>query len=273
MNLTTSLWTSPMNYNRWDLDKQYQYKNTMLMCALCITYAKLHGAHITMHTDSYGAETLSKFGYDKIFVDLDVLNDSIKTNPTILWAAGKSIALESEPLGTIHIDNDVFILKDNCLEEMNFDNYDFIFQHIEHGEYKEKQIFKDILKDINLSHEFACCVGIIGFNSKSAKRQYLDNYNYWFNNLQYSKTSNFTNIDLVLEQTYLYNMMEDMGYRGKSLLGDLRSEQFWQLSNKALNIGYEHVIGPTKFDEYILSKLNKRLKRLNPELYEIIQSL
>lgn len=273
INLTTSLWTEPMSHNRWDNDKKFQLKNTLLMCALCVTYAKKIGAHITMHTDNFGYEFLSKFGYDEVYKDLDMLNKRIKTNPTVLWAGGKAIALEVEPLGTIHIDNDVFLTKMECIDALSFDNYDFIFQHIEEADYKEKQIFKDIITNFDLNKNFACCVGIIGFNSENAKRIYLDNYNYWFNHIEYVKENNFINADLLLEQIFLYNMMEDMGYKGKSLIGDLRTEHTWDIAKKSQSIGYEHVIGRAKFSPFILSKLSKRLQKLNSELYTLIESL
>ena len=273
VNLTTSLWTEPMFHNRWNKDKNFQLKNTLLMCALCVTYAKQIGAHITMHTDKFGYEYLSKFGYDEVYEDLDILNERIKTNPTVLWAGGKSIALENEPLGTIHIDNDVFLTKIDCLNTLKFTNYYFIFQHVEYANYKEKIIFKDIITNFNLNKDFACCVGIIGFNSENAKRIYLDNYNYWFNNIEYTKEDNFINADLLLEQIFLYDMMEDMGYNGKSLIGDLRIESTWDIAKRSQTIGYEHVIGRSKFSPFILSKLFKRLQKLNPELYKIIESL
>lgn len=273
MRVTTSLWTTPMKNNRWDIDYNTQFKNTILMCALCVEYAKRSGFYITMHTDSTGYEVLKELNYDEIYADLDILDEKIKTNPTILWAGGKAIALDKEPLRTIHIDNDVFLMKPDIIDEMDFGDADFIFQHVEVSEYKEKEIFRHILTNINMDKKFACCVGIIGFNSEKAKEQYLNNYKYWFDNLKFDKTSNYTNADLILEQLYLYNMMDDMGYKGKALLGDLRSNEMWEISQKAIKMGYEHVIGYTKFDEYVLEGLNKRLKRLNPKIYEFVQSL
>lgn len=274
IKLTTSLWTTPMFNDRWNIDANSQYRNTLLMCALCVTYAKSIGCHITMHTDSRGYEDLSKFGYDEVYNDLDVLNERIKTSSTLLWAGGKAIALESEPIGTIHIDNDVFLTKQECADALSFDDCDFIFQHVETAGYKEKELFKDILTNIDLSKDFACCVGVIGFNSEEARKQYVDNYKYWFKNFEYDKGgNNILNADLVLEQVYLYNMMEDMGYRGKALIGDLREESIFEVQKNSAKIGYQHIIGQTKFAKPVIKKLEKTLQTLNPKLYEIIESL
>lgn len=274
IRLTTSLWTTPMFEGRWNIDSLNQFKNTLLMCALCVTYAKKNGAHITMHTDDKGYEILSKFGYDEIFSDLNELDNTIKTSSTVMWAGGKIIALENEPLGTIHIDNDVFITKSECIENMIERNTgDFIFQHVETTNYKEQKIFKDIITNTHINKDYACCVGIIGFNSEEARKIYIDNYRYWFNNLEFDKNGdNNINADLIVEQLFLYNMMDDMGFIGNDLIGDLRVETVFSVQRKSSQIGYKHYIGRVKHDPSVINMFRKDLKRLNPNLLEIIDN-
>ena len=123
MRLTHSFWSKHSLENRWGIKNSF-FSNIWIAALSCI-YAKNSGNYITMHCDSYSYKYLKHFPYDEIYVDLDCLNN-IKSRSTVFWAAGKSIALEKEPLGTIHIDLDVFIKSDKCVKELNFNNYNLI---------------------------------------------------------------------------------------------------------------------------------------------------
>lgn len=273
MNLTTSLWTNPMEQGRWNLEKESQLKNTLMMCGLCVTYAKNNGAHITMHCDSSAAKHLENFGYDDIVVDLDNLEIK-KSSSTVMWAAGKFVALDSEPLGTIHIDNDVYLKSEKCIQNMEFSGYDFIIQNIENCSYDELEIFKNLIPTVDMDVKHACCVGIVGFNNRKLRDDYVSHYNYYKDNLEIDKNgNNHLNADLILEQVYLYNRMIKDGYTCKMLIGDIRKNTLNQIQQKSYEMKFEHMLGPAKYTPFILKRSYKELKEINPKIYQYIDDL
>ena len=269
VRLTHSFWTKPMLSNRWDIKDQLE-KN-LWITALSIIYAKKSGAYITMHTDSLGYEYLKHFPYDEIFCDLDDLENRMKCNPNNMWAASKSVALANEPIGTIHIDTDVMIKSPKCLEELKFDNYDAIIQHIEISGYKEQQALKKVMPNINMNLRYACNVGVLGFNNESLRKQYLDNYNYYLENLELNE-DNYFSCDLILEQLYLYQLFTEQKLNFKFLLGDLRVDIMGQILRKCNEIDYMHLIGEDKYRAPVIAKCKKYVEEMNPNLFEVVSS-
>ena len=269
-NLTHSWWSVPMLNDRWNIDDQI--KKTMFINALSVVYAKLSGAHITCHCDSYMYEYLKELPYDAIFVDLDDLKDKIKCDPTFMWAAGKFVALDKEPLGTIHIDFDVFIKSPLCLEAMDFEGADFIFSHVEEAAYEEQKSLVNVLPTINMNTNYACNVGIIGFNNENAKRDYINNYNSYLFECDYKVGDDKDiNADLILEQIYLYEMMNE--YSSKTLIGDQRVNSIYECQSKAIEIGFEHLLGRSKYSPYLMRKTKEKLKELAPDIYNKVENM
>jgi hypothetical protein len=98
-----------------------------------------------LHTDSLGKELLGFLPYDEIHLTLNVLND-LNIHERV-WAAGKIWAQEAEPIGSLHIDGDVFI-KTEKLRDLIFNSKkDLVTQNIEYSkdsDYFEKQYSKSI---------------------------------------------------------------------------------------------------------------------------------
>jgi hypothetical protein len=90
---------------------------------LSCMYAKKSGFTIYLHADELGAKYLNHCPYDKIIVDLKKEDFPLSD---ILYAAPKLKVLEQYPLGTIHIDGDVFLKSPNLKNILNFSNYDVI---------------------------------------------------------------------------------------------------------------------------------------------------
>lgn len=270
VRLTHSWWSVPMLDKRWNVEDQIE--KSMYINALSVAYAKSSGAYITCHCDSYMYEYLKELPYDEIFVDLDDLKDKIKCDSTFMWAAGKFVALENEPIGTIHIDFDVFIKSPKCLENMCFDGADFIFSHIENANYHEQHSLRDVLTGINMEPNFACNVGIIGFNNENAKRDYINNYNSYLYSIDY-KVGNDKDInaDLILEQLYLYNMLNE--YTGRTLVGDQRCDQTISMQKRSIDIGFEHLLGRSKYSPYLMNKTKNTLKTLFPDIYAKVENM
>lgn len=269
MRITHSFWTTPMKTGRWNIEGQLE-KNLWLV-AMALTYAKLSGAYVTMHTDSLGYKFLKNFDYDEIYVDLNGIERRMKCNPNNMWAAAKSVALANEPLGTIHTDTDVFIKSKKCLNSMNFDDADVIFQHIEQAGYKECYFLKKDMPNIDMTLKYACNVGIIGFNSEELRKEYLSNYNHYLDTLKLDEDA-FFSADLILEQLFLYQLITQKKTAWKSLIGDLRVDTIADIQNNCLKLNYAHLIGQSKYEEKNQHKIKAKLKELNPELYKKMMS-
>lgn len=270
VRLTHSWWSVPMLDKRWNVEDQIE--KSMYINALSVAYAKASGAYITCHCDTFMYKWLKELPYDEIFVDLDDLKDKIKCDSTFMWAAGKFVALQNEPLGTIHIDFDVFIKSPLCLENMEYEGADFIFSHIEHANYDEQRVLRDVLQGIDMTPDFGCNVGIIGFNNENAKRDYIENYNSYLYSVDYKVGDDKDiNADLILEQIFLFQMMNE--YSSKYLIGDQRYEQTNTLQKRAVNMGFEHLLGRSKYSPYLMNKTKKRLLELFPDIYHKVENM
>lgn len=278
LNLTSSIWATPMKLKRWNIDDQL--KPTILYCALSSTYAYNIGCRLTMHCEPELYDILKLMPYAKIYTDIDSdkLMKSIKhVSPLQFWASSKSVAFEKEGTGVIHIDNDVFLTDPVIIDALDIfkenSKYDVIFQHIENGVYAhEKKAWANIIDNVDWNTTAACCVGVLGFNNEKLLETYLNNYKYWKENLTLDENlSKNTCADLICEQKYLYKLITEDGYNGKSLLGDYRIHSVLQLQQHAEELGYYHIIGPPKYNEVFIKRQKRKLMKLNPSLYEKIQ--
>lgn len=264
MRIFHSLWTKPALDKRWD--QANQLESNIWLYTLSVLYAKSIGLEIVLHTDSLGKSLLSHLPYDAIYTTLNNIPDSI---PTMVWAYGKFEALKNEPIGSIHIDGDVFLKKPEIIKELNFDSSDVIIQNSEgmgeHYKDPEKQLIKHgIISDNFLNTDFAYNCGIVGFNNAKLKNQYL---NFYLDSI--NKVSNVRSIknmmlndryfcvDLPLEQHSLAVLCQK--YKVKELLsgGDIHQ--------KGLSIGYQHLIGKDKYSH--IDRVKAYVLALDSALY------
>lgn len=252
MRLIHSFWSKPCFENRWGIEGTYEM-NIWLYALSCI-YAKKSGSHINLHCDKTSYKYFKHLPYDNIYVDTDCL-DNIKSRSTIFWAASKHIALEKEPLGSIHIDGDVFIKSKKCLEFLNFDKYDVICQNIENAHYPDKHHFRYIFPDYIISQQEAYNVGVLGFNSQELKEKYLNNYKYWLNTINFHHQEACA--DLILEQVYIKYLSQNYNVR---LLFDSK-----KMKEQAKLVDYAHLLGQEKYKR--INSIISVVKQLNPTLY------
>ena len=101
-------------------------KNSVYVAALSLKYAQNSGYYVVMYTDTYGYSLLKDLGYDEINTCLDEIPDSVV--PYQFFAYPKFFAGLKEPLGSLHIDFDVF-LKKPCVDKFfNDKSIDVILQ-------------------------------------------------------------------------------------------------------------------------------------------------
>lgn len=271
MRICHSLWTNPL------LDKRdvKQLTDNIWLYALSFTYARKLADNIVLHTDINGEKLLNFIPYDKMYLSLEKLR-----TPSCFWAAGKIQAQFLEPIGSLHIDGDVFLKNTNLKKLLNFDNYDLIAQHIEPLDdiyINPIMIFNVLFNAVpetvykpTLKFEPYNC-GIIGFNNESLKSKYINSYfkalNYYSKNVEFIKLCNdnsehFTP-DIILEQLLLGTIAGGGNYKTKLLLNSN------DIYTEATNIDYSHLIGTSKQEQ--IEDVKKRLHEIDPHLFSLAQ--
>jgi hypothetical protein len=247
--------------------------NTWL-AATSVACAKKIGAKIVLHTDCEGQDLLGWLPYDEIHLTLE--NSSF--DPTF-WASGKIKAQEVEPLGSIHIDWDVFIKRPSTIDVKRFAQCDLIVQSVEEnvflyvenlkivGHLLEEKLCKNL--DMDRSSAYNC--GLIGFNNAMLKKRYIEGYYDMYHSIisnpsypSYHKMiveSERLCLDLVLEQYWLRSIAIFENATAYVLLPEAMEQQ------EAEHIHYTHVIGESKYDLEIQSRIKEMLAELDESLY------
>ena len=274
LRIVHSFWTYPMIKTiRWNESEQLQ--NNLWILALSVIYAKSHkNVQLILYTDDIGYNLLKDLPYDEIYT---TLND-IKIEPysEVFWAQGKFYAMQNEPLCSIHTDFDVFLKTDKCINSLlEINNYDLIVQDIEfaNGSAYDNQKINLMSKcNINTISEYAYNCGVIGFNNQELKNKYFNNY---FQNKEKilqalsDKKLKPACYDLNIEQEYLYKISKD--YNVKTLLGIKNWNKYEEYNQKAIDLGYQHLIGKSKYIH--INKVKQLVNYYNPNIFKIINNL
>ena len=273
-------WSRPAQNARWDVDKQKQEVSNILIQTLSVAYLKRLGQKIVLHTDDHGKEMFKHLPYDEVFTTLNEIPSDV---PNFIWAYGKFFAMKNEPLGAIHIDGDVFIKKQECLDKITSGDYDILLQNIE-CEPDTRQGVRiyswswDRLKNIKFTDEFDWLHGYFGYNVgviRIKNQELKDKYfNFYFNNVDYIKsqmnaieqlnTDTMACPDVILEQQALYELINRDGYNVKLLLSNTKDFSVTQLDARLM--GFQHLIGKKKYS--LVTRVKKVLSIIDPELYE-----
>lgn len=264
---------------------EHEFYMHMAYFILSCIYAKQNGFEIVLHCDKKTYEILQYAPYDEIILDLEGIVINVD-NRIFAWPKFK--VMESEPLGSIHIDGDVLLKSPELLKRMDFTGYDVIVQNYEEPggyskfttdiEFKKAhrgskiiwQKCADILKYCEYPkwapreiHSMYNC-GIIGFNNQDLKKEYFDTY--WLMLEEYSKHA-VKNIkehaDLILEQQFLYDLCKYKNYKVKEFLDSNKN-----LHQQAKELKYQHVFGSGKM--YNLNKVLKLIKKYRFDIFEKI---
>lgn len=254
-----SFWTKPCENDNEKLRKHILYFATSL------AWLKKNNFPIVLHTDSKGKELFKDLPYDEIYTTLDNIPEDI--NPKF-YAYGKFLAMQQEELGSVHIDGDVFIKTKELGDRiLNFQG-DLITQSIESERtvsrfYRKWDFDRELIKDfIDLDTKTAYNCGIVGFNNKEIRDKYYDTYFKLVDILPEFKHP-LAIPDLVCEQlllSYLYPNQETL-FNGESIL------------EEAHRIGYIHIPGSKKMLPEFIQCLERMLKDLNSNIYNICQNI
>lgn len=277
MRIVHSFWTKPAALNRWYVNDQI--KMNIWIYALSIAYLKKIDVKKILHTDSVGKELLGFLPYDEIHLTLNVLND-LNIHERI-WAAGKIWAQEAEPIGSLHIDGDVFI-KTEKLRDLIFNSKkDLVTQNIEYSkdtDYYEKQYskseIKKVIPTINedeikiYGDSSAVNCGIVRFNNKELKTIYIKKYKEYLKIAQSHMSQEKMNDlvftpDLIIEQWNLYNIIYTYDYTVECLFN--KGED---IQKKAREYGYAHMFSRSKYEK--INEVKNRLKEVDIDIYNSV---
>lgn len=267
-----TLWTKPMREDRISV--------TLLCYAISFHYAKQLGAEVVLHTDSFGAELLSFIPYDEVYIDLDNIPQDI----TRFWAYGKLYATSREPLGSVHIDGDVF-LKNPALIDYFKGDFDLVTQSEEGDEWRTDYTYElsqtallieDLPHNLHLFYDKSYNCGVVQFNNKSLKKIYLDTY---FDTVKRSledaaypgrekrikeRFGKYGSIipDIIVEQQFLHELAQ--GYTTNTILnGDVCQD--------GIRKGYTHLCTAAKYE--MQKELEQMLRELNPAILKQIRKI
>lgn len=236
---------------------------------LSCLYAKRSGFNINLHCDKKSEKLLNFAPYDNIILDLEGFE---KPTDHRLFAYSKFKSMENEPLGSIHIDGDVFLKDSLLIDSLNFDNYDCIIQNTE-----APHTYSNNIEDTSnywLNTQLCLCncdypvwanrelkkmynCGIIGINNLELKQEYFKTYWDFIKQCCKFKQGHVTP-ELVIEQQFLTDLCESHNYKVKELLtGDI--------FENAVKIKYQHLLGDSKFVN--LDNILKTIKNISEVCY------
>lgn len=266
MRFCHSVWSAPMEGNRWGIKNQL-YHN-IWMFALSMALVKKAGHTVVLHTDSVGKDLFGFLPYDEVFTTLDSFQCD-----TRFWAAGKLQAQKEEPLSSIHIDGDAFLLKPSIFEYLSDGDYDVLTQNLEDfSVYPDLvDIYDNVFKVLHpcrsvfpegfMENRVSYNCGVVGFKDKGFKEDYISGYESFVeacsvNSTVMSALSSEVNLtpDLVLEQAWLGFLSELRGSRVK-----------WLPHSTHKDLGLIHFIGKQKYSSHIFIKAT--LLSVNRELF------
>ena len=265
-----SYWTAPALDRRWSVNGVIQTITNMWYFATSVAYLKKLGQKIVLHTDTLGKTILDHIPYDEITLTLD---DIPKWMHTMVWACGKMYAIEKEPLGSIHIDGDVFFKKPTAVNLVKNFIGDAMVQNLESklhsapaytnamGIMQHLPFPEGTTNRLNSAYN----TGVLCFKNQEFKDKFLSTY---FNMaervskdpkcVESLNKDKYCAPDIILEQQFIYELSKDK-YKVRTLLHNGFEKQFPQ------EIGYQHVIGSKKYLQ--LHHCKRVLKELDENLY------
>lgn len=274
MRFCHSLSTRPLGIQLYHANTLHRLIGNVCYYSLSLAYLKRLNQEVVLYTDTLGAALLGHLPYDEIHIILDDIPDELSPR---FWAAGKIYAIEQEPLGSVHIDGDVFIKKQSLVDSIEKFDWDLIVQNYENveccgaGYYNEFPYFendKDFCKQFGIdpTKYGAYNCGMLGFRNQKLKDDFINSYkNIALNHSKLNYNSlfdaNHRTPDLVTEQTSIYQLSKD--YNVKTLLNPKEGDELKNLCN---SLGYQHVITMAKYE--CLDKCMQILKQISPEIYE-----
>lgn len=265
VKIVYSLNTAPLSQGRWDQGNRL--KETLYMTALSILYSHLWYKDIELFVDATAFEFLHMLPCQVTLMEQPVDPD--------LWMKSKIYAMSKQNAPFVHLDTDVFITKkidfgdQLCVVERREGSYE--------THYKQQVNFFSKCDNIpeywnnNLGYSFNC--GVFGFSNMGLKNQFVDAY-YRLEQIYIRKREEFKHLKqlgyepcIVLEQYNLACLLAANKIEPKLLLPQEKQKE---QAKHALDIGYNHLFGVTKYKPNIVSEIDLQFATIFPYWYKEI---
>lgn len=255
MRIIQAIWTKPMLENA----NFYQHMRLAYVSAKSI---KAQGYQLILYTDKSGLIMFKDFPYDEIIeINMDEFNPR-------LFATPKYLALEKEPLGSVHLDYDIILTKP-CIKWNEGCDALTQYEEVRSLYMKEREFVKthgtptEILKH-GLS-ENPYCFGTIGFNNQELKDAFINHYKEAMNMYKNIDIPSNITVDFLLEQAFLPKYVSDCKYNPQFVIDGLNgcSVGAYRIMNgsnlryvSSDQIGYHHFHGGSKWTEMVQEIMN-----------------
>lgn len=241
---------------------------------LSCLYIKHIGGNISIHTDDKFASLIEDCPYDNIYLDMNNCYDA----PRKFFAYPKLLSLSKEPMGTIHIDGDVFLKEKELLNIIDFKNYDCITQHLELRDLITWPHVWDASSEhfINVEYPYYMkrfCTkmyncGVLGFNNENLFNEWYENYFRMLDSYICHSNDIKNGIpDIIIEQQSLTELCEYKKYKVKTILPP---DTPLKVSLFASEIGYQHSVGHSKSEDIVMCL--RDIKKMSSKHYDIIKN-
>ncbi len=275
-----SFWSDPIK-ERWsssniDADQILNYSVRCLY--LSVLYAKKWGFEVEIFTHINDKHYFIDLPVDEISCDLTFL----KYSGT--WAEAKILAISRQTTPFVHIDWDVFFVKEKIASIIKGCTSDVIVEStrnsIKNGvQKKDTEISTDEIYAfqhlVDLSPFFIdefhkpgnhyCNTAIIGFNNLKIRDQYVTEF---YKCLAICKNGKHANFSRILDQYLLFSVLKSTKASLTHIINDTS-----KIESIAKNIGYTHFTSFSKYDETAQQKIESTIKNKFSDFSFLIQKL
>jgi len=250
MRIIQAIWTKPMLGNV----NFYQYMRLAYVSAKSI---KAQGYQLILYTDKRGLIMFKDFPYDEIIeINMDEFNPRLLATP-------KYLALEKEPLGSVHLDYDIILTKP-CIKWNEGSDVLTQYEEVRSLYMKERKFVEShgtptqILKH-GLS-ENPYCFGTIGFDNQELKDAFINHYKEAMNMYKDIDIPSNITADFLFEQAFLPKYVSDCKYTPQFVIDGLNgcSVGAYRIMNgsnlryvSSDQIGYHHFHGGSKWTGFV----------------------
>lgn len=276
MKALFSFWSLPAREHRgfpWVL-----HKASMFSWALAVAQARRHYSEVELVTDHDGLELLC----NKMALPFTSANTELSSLPSslsFLWALGKlkAYGLQSKPF--IHLDGDVFLWKKPSCDDgevfaQNFETFDAYFCRVE-SVLSRLGYCPDWMKEPQAIGTKPVNMGLFGANKLSFVKEYaalaLEVATHPRNReplFEIYRAIHHVTPSTVCEQWIVTALAKRLGQPIKCLFDE---GACWNKED-ANEAGYTHLLGASKQNIGVCKRLEARVQRDYPELWERVQA-
>lgn len=270
-----------MLYNRWFVENQLE--PSIWLYALSFLYAREVADKVVLHADDLGLEYLDVIPYDEVYPTLNQISDVHQK----WWAMGKVIALENEPLKSVHIDGDVFLRNPELIrEKFAMKGFDMVCQMVERGHLfaggyePQMKYFDHALRNVVVKGygwcDYALNCGVLGFRKKSLRDEFIKNVKTMVGESSKDHSIMFLmdgkyEPNIIVEQYMLAGLAELTKSKIQFILDPIAVDKQQSLNQVANELGYIHAWGKTKYKDHIVDIVKQIVRKKSPEIYSNIE--